>query len=100
MDDDPIFLIRILAVYRTPEPRIRAKMCANANPPGATTDSGSILVALASAKFAKTRRNDAETPEMENAIKIAESVEKQSTSVDRKISVAPMMDWVNTQQNC
>jgi hypothetical protein len=84
-----------LAVYLTPEPRIRAKMCANANPPGATTDSGSILVALASAKSAKTRRNDAETPEMENPVKIAESVEKRSTSIDRKVSVAPMMDWTH-----
>lgn len=27
------FLIRLLAVYRTPEPRIRAKMCAEASPP-------------------------------------------------------------------
>jgi hypothetical protein len=72
-------------------------MCANANPPGATTDSGSILVALASAKSAKTRRNDAETPEMENRVKIAESAEKQATSVDRKISVAPMMDDVESR---
>jgi hypothetical protein len=48
MDDDPILLDPDIGVYRTPEPRIRAKMCANANPPGATTDSGSILVALAS----------------------------------------------------
>ena len=46
----PFFLIRILAVYLTPEPRIRAKMCANANPPGATKDSGSTLVAPASDK--------------------------------------------------
>ncbi len=35
---------------------------------------------------------------MENPVKIAESVEKQSTSVDRKISVAPMMDW--TDRHC
>jgi hypothetical protein len=53
------------------------------------------LVALASAKSAKTRRNDAETPEMENPVKIVESVEKRSTSVDRKLSVAPMMDWTD-----
>jgi hypothetical protein len=70
-------------------------MCANANPPGATKDSGSILVALASAKCTQTRRNDAVTPEMENSEKVAESVEKQSTSVDRRISVAPMMDWTD-----
>jgi hypothetical protein len=35
---------------------------------------------------------------MENPVKIAESVEKQSASVDRKISVAPMMDWRDFQE--
>src|ERR1700728_1592660 len=35
---------------------------------------------------------------MENPVKIAEFVDKQSTSVDRKISVAPMMDW--TDRHC
>jgi tRNA-dihydrouridine synthase A len=35
---------------------------------------------------------------MENPVKIAEFVEKQSTSVDRRISVAPMMDW--TDRHC
>jgi tRNA-dihydrouridine synthase A len=35
---------------------------------------------------------------MENPVKIAESVEKQSVSLDRKISVAPMMDW--TDRHC
>src|ERR1700726_792302 len=35
---------------------------------------------------------------MENPVKIAESVEKRSTSISRKISVAPMMDW--TDRHC
>jgi tRNA-dihydrouridine synthase A len=35
---------------------------------------------------------------MENPVKIAESVDKRSASVDRKISVAPMMDW--TDRHC
>src|SRR5579862_7730382 len=35
---------------------------------------------------------------MENPVKIAESVEKPSTSVDRRLSVAPMMDW--TDRHC
>jgi hypothetical protein len=34
---------------------------------------------------------------MQNPSKIGISVEKQSTSIDRKVSVAPMMDWVNSQ---
>jgi len=35
---------------------------------------------------------------MQDPIKIAESAEKRSTSLDRKISVAPMMDW--TDRHC
>ena len=35
---------------------------------------------------------------MENAVKIGENVEKQSVSIDRRISVAPMMDW--TDRHC
>src|ERR1700744_5730275 len=35
---------------------------------------------------------------MENPLKIAKSAEKQSVSVDRRISVAPMMDW--TARHC
>jgi tRNA-dihydrouridine synthase A len=35
---------------------------------------------------------------MENPVKIAESIEKRSTSLDRRISVAPMMDW--TDRHC
>jgi tRNA-dihydrouridine synthase len=33
---------------------------------------------------------------MENPEKIAESIEKRSVSLDRKISVAPMMDWTDS----
>jgi len=32
---------------------------------------------------------------MQNPSKIGISVEKQSTSIDRKVSVAPMMDWTD-----
>jgi len=32
---------------------------------------------------------------MENAVKIGKNVEKQSVSIDRRISVAPMMDWTD-----
>ena len=35
---------------------------------------------------------------MENSVKLAESVEKRSAPVDRKLSVAPMMDW--TDRHC
>jgi tRNA-dihydrouridine synthase len=35
---------------------------------------------------------------MENAVKVGENVEKQSVSIDRRISVAPMMDW--TDRHC
>ncbi|MBS0422090.1 MAG: tRNA-dihydrouridine(20/20a) synthase DusA [Proteobacteria bacterium] len=35
---------------------------------------------------------------MENAVKAGENFEKQSVSIDRRISVAPMMDW--TDRHC
>ena len=43
-------------------------------------------------------RNTAETPQVENAIKGGVSVEKSSDFIDRRISVAPMMDW--TDRHC
>jgi tRNA-dihydrouridine synthase A len=56
------------------------------------------LVALASGKLTEIRRNTAETEMMEKAEKTGENLEKRSTSLDRKISVAPMMDW--TDKHC
>lgn len=44
------------------------------------------------------RRNDAETARVENATKTGISVEKRSDSIDRRLSVAPMMDW--TDRHC
>ena len=43
-------------------------------------------------------RNAAETPQVENAIKGGVSVEKSGDFIDRRISVAPMMDW--TDRHC
>jgi tRNA-dihydrouridine synthase A len=43
-------------------------------------------------------RNPAETAQVENATKIGISVEKCSGLIDRRISVAPMMDW--TDRHC
>jgi tRNA-dihydrouridine synthase A len=43
-------------------------------------------------------RNPAETPLMEKPAKQADFVEKRSGSVDRRIAVAPMMDW--TDRHC
>jgi hypothetical protein len=42
------------------------------------------------------RRNPAETTRVENTTKIGMSVEKRSDSIDRRVSVAPMMDWTDT----
>ena len=57
--------------------------------------SSVILVASATGKFPETRRNAAETPMSENPIKIDISSEKQSTLIDRRLSVAPMIDWTD-----
>jgi tRNA-dihydrouridine synthase A len=43
-------------------------------------------------------RNTAETPQVENAIKRRVSVENSSDFIDRRISVAPMMEW--TDRHC
>jgi tRNA-dihydrouridine synthase A len=43
-------------------------------------------------------RDPAETHVTENPAKIGISFEKQSTSIDRRVSVAPMMDW--TDRHC
>jgi hypothetical protein len=41
------------------------------------------------------RRNPAETRSMESTIKIGISHKKPAEKIDRRISVAPMMDWTD-----
>jgi len=43
-------------------------------------------------------RNTAETPQVDDATKVGVSVETSSDFIDRRISVAPMMDW--TDRHC
>jgi hypothetical protein len=52
-------------------------------------------VSSATSKLLGIRRNPAETPQVENATKQGISVEKRRTTLDRRISVAPMMDWTD-----
>jgi hypothetical protein len=52
-----------------------------------------LYVSPTNGKLPGMPRNTAETPQVENAIKIGVSVEKSSDLIDRRISVAPMMDW-------
>ena len=61
----------------------------------ATSHSCSLNVATASAKLPGMRRNHAEIPLMENTGKQAVFVETRSEIVDRRVSVAPMMDWTD-----
>jgi hypothetical protein len=49
-------------------------------------------------KLPGIRRNPAETSQMKNATKRGISVEKSRQSLDRRISVAPMMDWTDTRK--
>src|ERR1700686_1008506 len=66
--------------------------------PKATRYSCRLYVASATNKLALMRRNPAETRNMENTVKIGISSEKQRTLPDRRVSVAPMMDW--TDRHC
>src|SRR6202049_5072106 len=45
--------------------------------------------------LARIRRNIAETHRMESTQKLAISPEKKAASIDRRLSVAPMMDWTD-----
>jgi hypothetical protein len=54
-----------------------------------------LYVPSATSKLPGMPRNTAETPQVENAIKIDVSAEKSSHFIDRRISVAPMMDWTD-----
>jgi hypothetical protein len=54
-----------------------------------------LYVSSTNDKLPEIRRNSAETTQVENATKIGMSVEKGSDLVDRRISVAPMMDWTD-----
>ena len=64
----------------------------------ATVNCRSLYVAAASDKFHGMRRNPAEIPMTENPVKKAISSRKQGTLLDRRVSVAPMMDW--TDRHC
>jgi hypothetical protein len=54
-----------------------------------------MSVPSATSKLPEIRRNPAEAPQVENAMEPGISVEKTSKSLDRKISVAPVMDWTD-----
>src|SRR5437879_10872211 len=64
----------------------------------ATRYSCRLYVASASRKLPGIRRNLAATRMTESTVKLGISSEKQSTLLDRRVSVAPMMDW--TDRHC
>jgi hypothetical protein len=49
----------------------------------------------ATSKLPDIRNDPAEAARVENTTKPGISVEKRSDSVDRRVSVAPMMDWTD-----
>ena len=93
--------MRITAVCRVfPEPYFRVRMCAMC--PDQPTFRGyahcrSHSVASATGKLNGIRRNPAVTRSMENPGKIGVLSEKQRRSIDRRLSVAPMMDDVESR---
>src|ERR1700733_6049344 len=64
----------------------------------ATWDSCRLYVASATDKLPVTRRNSAETRSMGNTGNIGISTEQDAQKIDRRVSVAPMMDW--TDRHC
>src|SRR5882762_720176 len=64
----------------------------------ATWDSCRLYVASATAKLPRMPQNPAETPGTEIPTKIGISHSKTAEKIDRRISVAPMMDW--TDRHC
>lgn len=63
-----------------------------------TSHSCLLYVPSATGKLPEIRRNPAETARVKNPEKIGISVEKSGDSIDRRLSVAPMMDW--TDRHC
>lgn len=61
----------------------------------ATRHSCRLYVASATDKLPGIRRNSPETPRVENTAKIGIFVEKSAATIDRRVSVAPMMDWTD-----
>ncbi len=54
-----------------------------------------LYVASSSGKLVQIRRNPAETRRMENVEEMGISSEKDRVLIDRRLSVAPMMDWTH-----
>src|SRR6516165_11961353 len=65
---------------------------------GETSRSCLLYVSSANAKLPQMPRNPAETPESENAGKQGVSDDFSRKNIDRRVSVAPMMDW--TDRHC
>src|ERR1700752_895150 len=64
----------------------------------ATWDSCRLYVAPATDKLPQMPRNSAETPESVKPTKMGLSDDSSDKKLDRRISVAPMMDW--TDRHC
>ena len=65
---------------------------------GDTSRSRLPYVSPATDKLPEMARNPAETPSMESTGKIGISSDQKSAKLDRRVSVAPMMDW--TDRHC
>src|SRR5215472_9069287 len=63
-----------------------------------TSRSCLLYVSSANAKLPAMPTNPAETPESENAGKVGVCDDFSRKNIDRRVSVAPMMDW--TDRHC
>src|SRR6266480_5823120 len=64
----------------------------------ATGDSCRLYLAWATDKLPSTAQNPPETPLAETRIKIGISSDQKAEELDRRIPVAPMMDWTEHLQ--
>jgi len=62
---------------------------------GETSHSCLLYVSPATAKLPRMPRNPAEKPGAETPTKIGLSPDRKAEKIDRRISVAPMMDWTD-----
>jgi hypothetical protein len=64
----------------------------------ASWESCRLYAASATDKLAGMARNPAEMPDTETPVKAGVSSEQKTARVERRVSVAPMMDWSDDSQ--
>ena len=85
----------MMAVYRVEPFAVLRATVVDMVPSRVTSYSCHLYVTCATHKLPRIRRNLAATPSMENPIKVGIAAENKCTLIDRRVSIAPMMDWTD-----